>query len=48
MSELLRHIRVPNAASLQFYLDEFRRYSYAERAHQGIEGRTPVACLTGS
>jgi putative transposase len=40
--ELLRHIRVADAAELQFFLDEFRRYMNDERAHQGIEGRTPV------
>lgn len=39
--ELLRHIRVADAAELQFYLDEYRRYANAERPHQGIDGRTP-------
>ena len=40
--ELLRHIRVADAAELQFFLDEFRRYMNGDRAHQGIEGRTPL------
>ena len=39
--ELLRHIRVPDAAELQFFLDEYRRYANTERAHQGLDGRTP-------
>jgi len=39
--ELLRHIRVADAAELQFYLDEYRRYANTERLHQGIAGRTP-------
>jgi len=39
--ELLRHIRVPDAESLQQFLDEYRRYANTERAHQGLEGRTP-------
>lgn len=39
--ELLRHIRVADAAELQFYLDEYRRYANTERPHQGIAGRTP-------
>jgi hypothetical protein len=39
--ELLRHIRVADADELQFYLDEFRRYATVDRAHQGIDGRTP-------
>lgn len=39
--ELLRHIRVPHAAELQFFLDEYRRYANTERAHQGLDGRTP-------
>lgn len=39
--ERLRHIRVADAAELQFYLDEYRRYANTERPHQGIEGRTP-------
>lgn len=39
--ELLRHIRVADAFELQFYLDEYRTFANAERAHQGIEGRTP-------
>jgi transposase InsO family protein len=40
--ELLRHIRVPDAENLQIYLDEYRRYANTERAHQGLEGRTPA------
>ena len=40
--ELLRHIRVADAAELQFFLDEFRQYMNGDRAHQGIEGRTPL------
>lgn len=39
--ELLRHIRVPDADALQVFLDEYRRYANTERAHQGLEGRTP-------
>lgn len=39
--ELLRHIRVPGPASLQFYLDEYRQFANLERPHQGLEGRTP-------
>jgi transposase-like protein len=39
--ELLRHIRVADAFELQFYLDEYRTFANAERAHQGIDGRTP-------
>jgi hypothetical protein len=40
--ELLRHIRVADATELQYYLDEYRRYRNEDRAHQGIEGRTPA------
>jgi len=40
--ELLRHIQVPDADALQFYLDEWRRYANGDRAHQGIGGRTPL------
>ena len=40
--ELLRHVRVEGAEQLQFYLDEYRRYANTERAHQGLEGRTPA------
>lgn len=39
--ELLRHVPVADAAELQFFLDEFRKYANMDRAHQGIEGRTP-------
>lgn len=46
--ELLRHIRVSSAAELQFFLDEFRRYMNDERAHQGIEGRTPIERSIGA
>jgi transposase InsO family protein len=40
--ELLRHVRPHDAANLQFYLDEYRRYANTERPHQGLEGRTPA------
>jgi len=33
-------IRVPHAAELQFFLDEYRRYANTERAHRGLDGRT--------
>ncbi len=46
--ELLRHIRVPDAASLQFYLDEYRRFANTERPHQGLEGRTPEDVSTAA
>jgi putative transposase len=39
--ELLRHIRVADAAELQAYLDQYREYVNGDRAHQGIAGRTP-------
>jgi transposase len=39
--ELLRHIRVADAAELQRYLDHYREYVNGDRAHQGIAGRTP-------
>ncbi len=39
--ELLRHVPVADADRLQFYLDEYRRYANADRAHQGLGGRTP-------
>ena len=38
--------RVSDASSLQFYLDEYRRYANTERPHQGIEGRTPEEAST--
>ena len=46
--ELLRHVQVPDAPSLQFYLDEWRRYSNSDRAHQGIDGRTPLELSTST
>jgi hypothetical protein len=46
--ELLRHIRVADVTELQFFLDEFRRYMNADRAHQGIEGRTPLERSSGA
>ena len=46
--ELLRHVRVPDAAELQFLLDEYRRYANTERAHQGLAGRTPSEISTGA
>lgn len=46
--ELLRHVRVPHAAELQFLLDEYRRYANTERAHQGLAGRTPSEVSTGA
>ena len=46
--ELLRHIRVADAAELQFFLDEFRRYANGDRAHQGIGGRTPYEFEKGT
>jgi putative transposase len=46
--ELLRHIRVPDGETLQFYLDEYRRYANAERPHQGLEGRTPEEVSTAA
>jgi len=39
--ELLRHVRVGDAAELQRLLDEYRRYVNEERAHQGIGGQAP-------
>ncbi len=45
--ELLRHVRIADAAELQLYLDEWRRYVNTDRAHQGIEGRTPEERSTG-
>lgn len=45
--ELLRHIRIADAGELQLYLDEWRRYVNTDRAHQGIEGRTPEERSTG-
>jgi transposase len=39
--ELLRHIRVTFAAELQRYLDEYREYANADRAHQSLGGQTP-------
>ena len=39
--ELLRHIRVSDAAELQDYLEQYRIYRNTERAHQGILGLTP-------
>jgi transposase InsO family protein len=44
--ELLRHVRPRDAAALQFYLDEYRRYANTERPHQGLEGRTPAEVST--
>ncbi len=44
--ELLRHVRPRDAPTLQFYLDEYRRYANTERPHQGLEGRTPVEVST--
>jgi|ERR1700682_4746901 len=44
--ELLRHVQPRDAAALQFYLDEYRRYANTERPHQGLEGRTPVEVST--
>ena len=40
--ELLRHVRFSRVEHLQFLLDEFRRYRNDDRAHQGIDGRTPT------
>jgi transposase InsO family protein len=45
--EVLRYVSVPDAATLQFYLDEYRAYANTERPHQGIEGRTPEEMSTG-
>ena len=45
--ELLRHIRIADAGEPQLYLDEWRRYVNTDRAHQGIEGRTPEERSTG-
>ena len=45
--ELLRHVRIADAGELQLYLDEWRRYVNIDRAHQGIEGRTPEERSTG-
>ena len=39
--ELLRYVRLNDAAKLQTLLDEYRAYATTERAHQGIAGRTP-------
>jgi len=44
--ELLRHVLPRDAAALQFYLDEYRRYANTERPHQGLEGRTPTEVST--
>jgi len=44
--ELLRHVRPLDAAALQCYLDEYRRYANTERPHQGLEGRTPEEVST--
>ena len=40
--ELLRHVRVAGPAELQRLLDDYLRYANAERAHQGLAGRTPL------
>lgn len=45
--ELLRHIRVPDGESLQFFVDEYRRYANTERPHQGLDGRTPGGGVNG-
>lgn len=45
--ELLRHLRVHNAAELQDLLDEYRDYANLERAHQGLDGRTPAEVARG-
>ncbi|MCB9610143.1 MAG: transposase [Polyangiaceae bacterium] len=39
--ELLRHIRVSDAGELQRYLDDYLIYVNEERAHQGLDGRSP-------
>ena len=45
--ELLRHLRVHNVAELQELLDEYRAYANLERAHQGLDGRTPAEVARG-
>lgn len=46
--ELLRHVRVHDAAELQYFLDEYRRYANTERPHQGLDGRTPEEVAKGA
>lgn len=45
--ELLRHVRVHDVVELQDWLDEYRAYANAERAHQGLDGRTPNEVARG-
>jgi transposase InsO family protein len=45
--EMLRHVRVHDVVELQDWLDEYRAYANAERAHQGLDGRTPNEVARG-
>ena len=45
--ELLRHVRVADVEELQYLLDEYRAYANRERAHQGLNGRTPDEVARG-
>jgi putative transposase len=45
--EMLRHIRVTDVEDLQWWLDEYRAYANRERAHQGLNGRTPDEVARG-
>ena len=41
--DILNHVRCLDVEELQWYIDEYRIYYGQHRAHQAIDGETPVA-----